>query len=77
GDRRPRLSTITAPTLVIHGTDDPLIPLACGHDTALSIPNAVYMPITGMGHDLPHELDQSVIDAICEVAKKGSRQPGA
>ena len=76
GDRRARLATITAPTLVIHGADDPLIPLACGHDTALSIPNAIHRPIEGMGHDLPNELNQTVIEAICDVAKKGSRHPG-
>ena len=75
GDRRARLATITAPTLVIHGTDDPLIPPACGHDTALSIPKAIYLPIEGMGHDLPSELDQTVIDAICDVAKTGSHLP--
>ncbi|CAH1653098.1 alpha/beta fold hydrolase [Chelatococcus asaccharovorans] len=77
GDRRARLATITAPTLVIHGVDDPLIPPACGHDTALSIPNAIYRPIAGMGHDLPPELDQTVIAAICEVAQKGSHHPRA
>ncbi|ACB93693.1 alpha/beta fold hydrolase [Beijerinckia indica] len=77
GDRRARLATITAPALVIHGTVDPLIPLACGHDTALSIPNAIHRPIEGMGHDLPPELDQTVINAICDVAKKGSHHPGA
>lgn len=70
GDRRARLATITAPALIIHGTDDPLILPACGLDTALSIPNAIHLPIEGMGHDLPHELDQTVIDAICAVAKK-------
>lgn len=74
GDRRARLATITAPTLVIHGTDDPLIPPACGHDTAVSIPSSIYRPIEGMGHDLPPELEQAVIDAICDVAKKGSHQ---
>jgi len=66
GDRRTRLATITAPALVIHGTEDPLIPLACGQDTALSIPNARFLPIEGMGHDLPPELNPTVIEAICE-----------
>ena len=55
GDRRARLATIVAPALVLHGTDDPLIPPACGQDTALSIPGAIYRPVTGMGHDLPPE----------------------
>lgn len=71
GDRRARLAKITAPTLVIHGTDDPLIPPACGHDTALSIQGAVHLPVEGMGHDLPPELDRTVIDAICRVARTG------
>ncbi|MCZ7470598.1 alpha/beta fold hydrolase [Agrobacterium sp. O3.4] len=70
GDRRSRLATITALTLVIHGTDDPLIPSACGQDTALSIPNAIYLPIEGMGHDLPGELEQTVIKAICSMTKR-------
>ncbi|MFC0242566.1 alpha/beta fold hydrolase [Rhodopseudomonas telluris] len=73
GDRRPQLKRITAPTLVIHGTDDPLIPESCGRDTAISIPDATYMPISGMGHDLPKQLDRRAIDAICVVARAGSR----
>jgi pimeloyl-ACP methyl ester carboxylesterase len=38
GDRRKRLATITAPTLVIHGAADPLVPLAAGRDTARTFP---------------------------------------
>jgi pimeloyl-ACP methyl ester carboxylesterase len=72
GDRRARLATVTAPTLVLHGSDDPLISPACGHDTAISIPNAVYMAIEGMGHDLPPELDRTVIEAMWSVMRKGS-----
>jgi len=36
-DRRPMLQKITTPTLVLHGADDPLVPLAAGHDTAANI----------------------------------------
>lgn len=72
GDRRAHLATIGVPALVIHGTDDPLIPPACGQDTAFSIPDAIYLPIDGMGHDLPCALDQMLIDAICRVAKSQS-----
>lgn len=68
GDRRARLHTITAPTLVIHGTDDPLIPPACGEDTAASIPNAKIMLIEGMGHEIPPELHGQIIDAIHRIA---------
>lgn len=72
GDRRARLASIKAPSLVIHGTDDPLIPPECGQDTAHSIPNAAYMPIKGMGHDLPPAFQPVIIEAICNLAQKGS-----
>lgn len=72
GDRRSRLATITAPTLVIHGTDDPLILSACGRDTAASIPNADLMLIDGMGHDLPPALDHTVVEAINRTARRSS-----
>ena len=76
GDRRARLANITVPTLVIHGTDDPLILPACGQDTALSIPNAVYLPIDGMGHDLLREFEVRIIDAMCDVMKGRSCHEG-
>ena len=52
-DRWRLLSRITAPTLVIHGTADPLIPYACAQDTAARIPGAKLFGIEGMGHDFP------------------------
>lgn len=70
GDRRARLATIGVPTLVIHGADDPLIPPACGADTATSIPGAEFMLIDGMGHHLPATLHRTVADAIDRVAKR-------
>ena len=51
----PRVSElpgVTAPTLVIHGKDDPLIPYAAGEDTARLIPGAKLELVDGMGHDL-------------------------
>ncbi|MEP7181951.1 MAG: alpha/beta hydrolase [Betaproteobacteria bacterium] len=53
GDRRRQLRTIAAPTLVIHGAADPLVPVAAGRDTAHHITGAKLMVIDGMGHDLP------------------------
>lgn len=53
GDRRRLLETITAPTLVVHGDVDPLVPLAAGRDTAAHIPGGRLHVIQGMGHDLP------------------------
>jgi pimeloyl-ACP methyl ester carboxylesterase len=70
GDLRPRLSRITAPTVVIHGTDDPLIPPAAGEDIAASISNARLLPIEGMGHDLPAPIYEAVIRAITDNARK-------
>ncbi|WP_372069547.1 alpha/beta hydrolase (plasmid) [Tistrella mobilis] len=71
GDRRSRLAGITAPSLVIHGTDDPLIPPAAGHDTAAAIPGAILLEIEGLGHDLPPWVHGRVVAAIHRVAVIG------
>ena len=63
-DRRPKLAQITAPTVVIHGAADPLVPLAAGQDTAKNIPGAELRVIEGMGHDFPPALYDTVVDAI-------------
>jgi pimeloyl-ACP methyl ester carboxylesterase len=52
-NRKPSLASVTAPTLIIHGSDDPLVPLECGRDTADAIPGAELLIIDGMGHELP------------------------
>ncbi|HTO67730.1 MAG TPA: alpha/beta hydrolase [Bradyrhizobium sp.] len=64
GSRKPRLHKVKAPTLVIHGTVDPLVNPAGGKDTAASIPNAKLMMIEGMGHALPLRMWPDIIDAI-------------
>ncbi|KIF82558.1 alpha/beta fold hydrolase [Noviherbaspirillum autotrophicum] len=64
GDRVALLRTIKAPSLVIHGSDDPLVPIACGRDTARWIPNATMHEIEGMGHDFPPALDAVLSDLI-------------
>ncbi|HEY2709905.1 MAG TPA: alpha/beta hydrolase [Caulobacteraceae bacterium] len=56
GDRRPKLATITAQTMVLHGEADPLVPVAGGRDTAASIPGAELRVVPGMGHDMPPAL---------------------
>lgn len=70
GDRRAMLATIKAPTLVIHGEADPLVPLAGGQDTAASIPGARLMTIPGMGHDLPLALVDTLADAVAGHARE-------
>ena len=66
GDRRKLLRTITAPTLVIHGAADPLVPLAAGRDTAQNIPGAELLVIEGMGHDFPEALMPRLAQAIAD-----------
>jgi pimeloyl-ACP methyl ester carboxylesterase len=73
GDLRPLLSAITAPTLVVHGADDPLIAPACGRDTASSIRGSELMLIEGMGHDLPAALYPRLAGAIDQVARRYTR----
>ena len=64
GNRKARLASVTAPTLVIHGTADPLVRPEGGKDTAASIPGAKLMMIEGMGHALPIPMWPEIIDAI-------------
>jgi pimeloyl-ACP methyl ester carboxylesterase len=64
GSRKERLRTVKAPTLVIHGTVDPLVHPAGGKDTAASIPGAKLIMIERMGHALPIPMWPQIIDAI-------------
>lgn len=56
GDRSSRLANIRVPTLVLHGSEDPLLPPPCAEDTARCIPGAKLTFIPGMGHDFPRPL---------------------
>jgi proline iminopeptidase len=74
GDRTPQLHAIVAPTLVIHGAADPMVPLACGADTAEAIPNARLEVIEGMGHDLPTQLLERLL-ALIDAHAHGKMTP--
>jgi proline iminopeptidase len=74
GDQVAQLRTIRVPTLVIHGTDDPLVPIACGRDVARLIAGAMLYEIEGMGHDFPPQLDAMLSGLIADHCK-GSREP--
>jgi len=63
-DRSALLRSIAAPTLVIHGARDPVLPLACGEDTAAQVPGARLEVIEGMGHDLPPQLNERMLALI-------------
>lgn len=55
GPWREKLPDITAPTLVLHGTDDPMFPLAHGEALAREIPNARLVALPRTGHEFPRE----------------------
>lgn len=75
GDRRQRLAGVRAPTLVIHGEADPLVPLAAGLDTAAHIRGSRLKTIAGMGHDLPLRLVAEIADAIAQFATQIDERP--
>jgi len=64
GDRSPLLSRITAPTHIVHGAEDPLMPVAAAHDLKAKIAGATLEIIEGMGHDLPAPLWPRLAAAI-------------
>ena len=68
GSRVERLKRIAAPTLVIHGDADPLVPLAAGRDTAAHIPGARLEVIPGMGHDMPPSVVPQITALIADHA---------
>jgi pimeloyl-ACP methyl ester carboxylesterase len=70
GDRRQRLREVTVPTLVIHGSRDPMFPVRAGRDLARLMPDATWLPIAGMGHDLPPPLWPTLVSAIARHAAR-------
>ena len=64
GSRVPTLKTISVPTLVIHGKEDPLVRVEGGIDTAEHIPGAKLKIVDGMGHDIPPALVPDLLDMI-------------
>ena len=64
GDRTPLLPRITAPTHIVHGADDPLVPPAAAYDLHAHIAASTLEVIEGLGHDLPAELWPRLAAAI-------------
>jgi pimeloyl-ACP methyl ester carboxylesterase len=69
-DRRPKLAKVTAPTVVIHGEADPLVPVDGGRDTAANIPGAELVILPGVGHDLPAAMHGEVAAAILRAVER-------
>ncbi|MEE2782071.1 MAG: alpha/beta hydrolase [Pseudomonadota bacterium] len=70
GDQRDFCKEITAPTLVIHGNDDTLIPPDGGEDTAACISGAQLELIRGMGHDIPPQLGSKIAESMLHHFKR-------
>ena len=72
-DRSASLKKIDTPSLIIHGTDDLLVPYECGIDTANSIKNSKLWSIKGMGHDFPFELYDEFVSRIDSHIKSSNK----
>jgi pimeloyl-ACP methyl ester carboxylesterase len=70
GSLRPLSKTIRKPTVVIHGSADPLVRPACGKAVARAIPNSRYVEIKGMGHDLPPKAWQPIVHSLVVNMKR-------
>jgi pimeloyl-ACP methyl ester carboxylesterase len=75
GDRTSELRRIEAPTLVVHGTADPLVRPSGGRATAKAIKGAKLLTIDRMGHDMPRVIWPQLIDAIAENAARAGGPP--
>ncbi|MYX33168.1 MULTISPECIES: alpha/beta fold hydrolase [unclassified Streptomyces] len=70
-DRTPGLRSVTVPTVVVHGEEDPLVDHSGGRATAAAVPGSELLLIPGMGHDLPEQVWPAVVDAIARNAARG------
>ena len=73
GDRRPELAHTPVPTLVIHGSRDPMFPLAAGRALARIVPRGTWLPIQGMAHYMPAPVWPVIVRAIARHAKTAER----
>ena len=69
-NRSPALRQLHVPALVVHGLADPMVHTSGGRATAAAIPGAELLLVEGMGHDLPPELYETLVDAIARTAAR-------
>jgi pimeloyl-ACP methyl ester carboxylesterase len=70
--RLPGLAGVKAPTLVIHGIEDVLVPVDNGRKVAAAVSGARLIEFEGMGHNLPQRVWPEVLDAIVDTAQKAT-----
>ncbi len=73
--RANELAAIRCPTLVLHGKHDPLVPYACGADTARRIAGARLVGLEGMGHDLPSPVVNWLLGELIPFLKQADSGP--
>ncbi|TMV09881.1 alpha/beta fold hydrolase [Ruegeria sediminis] len=71
-DRRPALRGVALPCLIIHGTDDTLIPVALGEEIAAHIPGSEYRAINGMGHIITPALSPEIVGMVRDFVRRRS-----
>ncbi|SVA90759.1 uncharacterized protein METZ01_LOCUS143613 [marine metagenome] len=64
--RKDRLKEISLPTLVIHGTEDAILPFDHGQALADGIPNAQLMVLEGVGHEIPEQMTEQITSRMIE-----------
>lgn len=67
--RAEKLAEVRVPFFVLHGAADPLIPLACGEDTAARVPGTELAVVPGMGHDITNAHAPIIADALIRFAR--------
>ena len=70
GSRARELATVRVPTVVIHGSEDGLVPTRAGRHTASCVPGARFELIEGLGHDLPPGVRLRIADLLLENAAR-------
>ena len=72
GNIKPMISAIRAPTLVIHGSEDPFNLIEAGKEIASTIPGAELRVMDGMGHSFPSDLIPDIVNALVANSTKKS-----
>jgi pimeloyl-ACP methyl ester carboxylesterase len=73
-DRTADLGAVAAPTLVVHGAQDPLVDVSGGRATAAAIPGAELLVVEGMGHDLPRAVWPELTDRIAALVQRAEKE---
>ena len=60
-------------TMLVHGELDPLVPFSSAQAASQAIPNATFIPVPGLGHDLPPALSVELIERVAEFHSNGAK----